>query len=139
MLKWVGIAAAVIVGIPGLLALVGSFLPKGHTVSRTVLCDAPPEQVWAAVSDQTWFKSDVAVSIETSEPMTRLVTRVMPNPQFGGTWTFALKPVGGGTELTITEDGEVYNPIFRAVQKLVLSPYKTIDTYLAALRQHMAG
>jgi hypothetical protein len=56
---------------------------------------------------------------------------------FGGAWTLEVKPVAAGTELTITEDGEIYNPIFRVLSKVVFSPYWTIDTYQADLRNRL--
>jgi hypothetical protein len=37
---------------------------------------------------------------------------------FGGTWTYEIRPADGGSTLTITEDGEVYNPIFRLISRL---------------------
>jgi hypothetical protein len=140
MLKWTLIVLAALVGLVVLLAVVGYFLPKSHVASRTVTVSASPEQVFAKVSDLTWFTSDVPVRIEVSEPPSRLVTRIAdPTLPFGGTWTFALAPDGRGTRLTITEDGEVYNPIVRTLQKLFFSPYKTMDTYIAALRQNLGG
>jgi hypothetical protein len=57
-----------------------------------------------------------------------------PKLPFGGTWTYELEPVAGGTSVTLTEDGEVYNPLFRVMQKLFFSPYRTIDTFLANLK-----
>jgi hypothetical protein len=54
---------------------------------------------------------------------------------FGGTWTYELEPSAGGTSVTLTEDGEVYNPLFRVMQKLFFSPYKTIDTFLGNLKE----
>ena len=62
----------------------------------------------------------------------RVVARIADtNLPFGGTWTYELQPNGAGTSLTITEDGEVYNPVVRVVQKLFFSPFKTIDMYQA--------
>jgi hypothetical protein len=76
--------------------------------------------------------------VETHEPPSRLVMRIAdPSLPFGGTWTYELRPSGSGTELTLTEDGEVANPIFRVMQKLFFSPYATIDTYLADLQKRM--
>src|SRR5882762_5886859 len=45
----------------------------------------------------------------------KLVTRIGPHLPFGGTWTFELVPAGSGTELRVTERGEIYNPIFHFV------------------------
>ena len=61
----------------------------------------------------------------------------IPSLPFSGTWTYELRPSGSGTELTLTEDGEVANPIFRVMQKLFFSPYGTIDTYLADLQKRV--
>ncbi len=52
---------------------------------------------------------------------------------FGGTWTFDIEPAGTGTQLTITEDGIVRNPIFRFVSRFVFGHYKTQETYLRDL------
>ncbi len=46
-----------------------------------------------------------------------------PSLPFSGTWTYEIKPTGTGRELTLTEDGEVGNPIFRVMQKVFFSPY----------------
>ena len=56
---------------------------------------------------------------------------------FGGSWTFDLAPAGSGTVLTITEAGEVYNPMFRFFG-LFSSKYASMDAYLAALHERLA-
>ena len=61
-----------------------------------------------------------------------------PGQPFGGTWTYALTPNGTGTSLTITEDGEVYNPIFRFMSHFFFSQTATIDAYLAALQRRLS-
>ena len=61
-----------------------------------------------------------------------------PSLPLGGTWTLDVKAVPEGTALTITEDGEIYNPIFRVLSTAVFSPYATIDTYQADLRKRLA-
>jgi hypothetical protein len=53
---------------------------------------------------------------------------------FGGTWTFEVTPIGdGGSVVRITEDGEVYNPVFRFVSRYFMGYTATIDSYLKAL------
>jgi uncharacterized protein YndB with AHSA1/START domain len=126
---------------------------------------APPESVYAAITDfarfpewrsgvktvevlsngegDTRFREDgphgpVTYKVEERRPGSRLVTRIDdPSLPFGGTWTLEVKPVAGGTELTITEDGEIYNPIFRVMSKVVFSPYETIDAYQTDLRKRL--
>ena len=48
-------------------------------------------------------------------------------------WTYELAPEGSGTRLTITENGEIYNPIFRFVARFVLGYTSTMGSVLRAL------
>lgn len=52
---------------------------------------------------------------------------------YGGTWTYEVTQMSEGTELRITERGEVYNPIFRFISRFIIGHTKTIDEYLWAL------
>lgn len=66
----------------------------------------------------------------------RLVTRIADDKlPFGGSWTYELSPApNGGTTVTITEHGEVRNPLFRFVSRFVMGHHATLDAYLAALQ-----
>ena len=140
-MKWVLIAIGALVALVIVAAAVGMFLPKGHVASRTVMAAKPPEEVWSTITDfaqvPSWFEevrsseriADInghpawrenfggfAADMETAEwdPPRRLKREVhSTNAGFRGSWTFELAPVEGGTRLTITEAGEVDNPIFR--------------------------
>ena len=80
------------------------------------------------------------MEVSGEEPPRRLVTRIADEDlPFGGTWTYRLEPDGGGTRVTITEDGEVYNPVFRFVSRFVMGHDATLRTYLDDLEAHMAG
>lgn len=165
MLKWILIVAGGLAALVALLAVVGLFLPKGHRASRSILLNAPPERVFAMISDvarypawradvkqveilpdsagvlrfrETGPHGVVPYRVERNEPPTRWVTRIDdPSLPYGGTWTFALAPQSSGTALTITEDGEVYNPIFRVLSRTVFSTTATIEAYQAALQRHL--
>jgi hypothetical protein len=64
----------------------------------------------------------------------KLVAKIAdPKLPFGGSWTYEVAAVDGGTSLRITEQGEVYNPIFRFVSKFFMSQTKTMEVYLNAL------
>ena len=64
----------------------------------------------------------------------RLMTRIADSDQpFGGTWTFLLIPTPTGSQITITEDGEVYNPMFRFMSRFVFGHTATMDLFLRAL------
>ena len=149
-----------------LLAIVafGYALPVAHVATRDASLTAPPERVFAALTEVEAFpgwRSDVqavdvtarsphlqwrergsdgtiAFEAQESEPPRRLVTRITDKTlPFGGAWTFTLQPVDGGTKLTITENGEVYNPLFRVMSRFVFGHTATIDRYLADLQKHL--
>ena len=133
--------------------------------SRTAAVGRPPADVYALVADvasySQWW-SDVsnvemlpaepgvvrfrehmtsgAVVMEVVEtvPPQRFVTRIAdPDQPFGGTWTFEIAPDPAGSRLTITERGEVYNPIFRFMSRFVFGHTATLDSCLAALTAHL--
>ena len=87
--------------------------------------------------------SDGAILYSVDERVSprRLVTRIAdPSLPFGGKWTYELTATStGGTTLRITEDGEVYNPVFRFMSKYVFGHSRTIDNYLRDLKARAGG
>jgi hypothetical protein len=76
----------------------------------------------------------VAYAADEMRAPVRFVARITDKGlPYGGRWVYELAPDGTGTRLTITEEGEVYNPIFRFMSRYVLGQTATIDKYLAAL------
>lgn len=158
VLKWIGIAIGALVVLVVIVALVGLLLPKGHVASRSVRFGRGTEEIWGLIRDregQAKWRKGVTVSrlpdrdgkevwreaqgrwaltmmIEEEGPGRRLVMRIVDQPAFGGTWTWEMEPDGEGCRVTITERGEVYNPIFRVVG-LTMDKRKTMDAYLRAL------
>ena len=158
------IVIGVIAGIAllaGVIALIGSRLPKTHTASRSVLLHQSPDQVYALVRDfalaPTW-RSDVkrievqtqpgqrmhfreegkngTVDYELAEdvPSQRMVTRILDTDLgYSGKWTYVFSPDNGGTHVTITEDGEVSNVLFRFMSHYVFGQTATLDGYLTSL------
>jgi uncharacterized protein YndB with AHSA1/START domain len=147
------------------VVVAGYRLPVKHTASRERSYPVPAESVFAAISNTAayprWrsglerveqlpsdngherfreFGSDGAITFEVleSEPGRRMVTRIADtNLAFGGRWTYELSPSGGSTQLRITEDGEVYNPLFRFMSRFVFGHHATIDRYLTDLGTHL--
>jgi uncharacterized membrane protein len=78
------------------------------------------------------------MTLETTEsmPPTRLVRTIADAKQvFSGRWEFALTPGDGGTQVTITEHGEIPNPFFRGMFRMFANPAMYIEMYLKALAQ----
>ena len=160
------VALAALTASVAAVALVGTLLPRQHVEARSATVPGSPDLVFATIADAggyaAWRPSLSAVDvlppvdgrarwIEVSggdriamEQVARtaphrLVTRIAdPDLPFGGTWTFALVAEGAGTRVTITERGEIHNPIFRAVARFVLGYGATMDTFLDELATHLA-
>jgi len=156
----VGIVAGLAL-LAGVIALIGSQLPKAHTASRSILLKQPPEKVYAAIRDfgsaPSW-RSDVkridvqpqssgplhlreegsngTVNYELAEdvPNQRMVTRILDTDLgYSGKWTYVFAAENGGTRVTITEDGEVSNVLFRFMSRYIFGHTATLDGYLTSL------
>jgi uncharacterized membrane protein len=141
--------------------LIGSRLPRGHIASRSILLHQSPQNVYAVVRDfgsaPTW-RSDVkrievepqrrgplhfreegsngTVNYELAEdvPNQRMVTRILDTDLgYAGKWTYVFAPENGGTRVTITEDGEVSNVLFRFMSRYIFGQTATLDGYLTSL------
>src|SRR5688500_9477366 len=166
-MRWVWITVGALAAIVVIVLAIGYSLPVKHVATRTVQIAAPPESVWATITDVASaprWRSDVKSAVIVghgaagpvwrevsgdgtitfgtveSVPQRRLVTRITDKSlPFGGTWTYLLQPLASGTQLTIREDGEVYNPVFRFVSRYVMGHHATIDRYLASLQARVKG
>ena len=142
-MRWVIWTIVTLVGLVGVMALAGYFLPVGHEASRSAEFSKPPEAVFALVSDVNnyrswWDGAEVKSAVVESVAPTKLVTKVVGETQFGGTWTFEIIPTPGGSRLTLTERGEIYNPVFRTLAKLVFGYTSTMESCLAAAQKRLA-
>ncbi len=158
-LRIIGLLAALV----AMLVALGYALPVQHVASRSASFRQSSDEIFTVLTDVAHFhdwRSDVtSVDLLSSAPLrwrehgsngditfvaddvsrpTRLVTRIDdPSLPFGGTWTYELAPGTAGTTLTITEHGEVYNPIFRVMSRFVFGHTATIDAYLASLQKRL--
>ena len=146
----------VILVLGGLVALVllviaiGFALPIAHVATRDARFAAPPERVFGVLRDVEKYpawRSDVErVEVLATVPAlrwrergdNRIVTRIADRSlPFGGSWTYELSPQDGGTRLAITENGEVYNPLFRFMSRFVFGHTATLEQYLVDLEKHL--
>ena len=143
-MKWVLWTILTLVAIVGVVALIGYFLPVAHEASRSAEFNKPPEQVFALMADPGGYKgwwdgADVKTEVVERVPPSRLVTKIVGETQFGGTWTFDITPTPTGSRMTITERGEIYNPIFRALAKYVFGYTGTMESCLEAAQKKLAA
>jgi len=164
-MNWLIAAGCVILAISGLVAFVGLQLPRQHVVSRSRRFNVPVDAAWDVISDvlgaaswRTDLKAvesvdldhwrDVPVKgrailykrVEAHAPW-RLVIRIADRSlPYTGSWKLELSEDGkNAVWLTITENGEVANPILRLLSKYVFDQAKSIDQYLDALETKLAA
>jgi uncharacterized protein YndB with AHSA1/START domain len=158
------ILVGVLVIIVCAVVAIGYSLPRAHVASRGATIAATPERVFAVLQDVERYpewRSDVktvevltraptvrwrehgsngAITFEAQEvqPPSRMIGRIADTSlAFGGSWTYVLQSEGTGTRLSITEHGEVYNPVFRFMSRFVFGHTATMERYLADLAAHV--
>ena len=160
-MRWAIGIVGVLVALVVLVVVVGALLPKAHVASMSARYAAAPDALWRSLFNVRAFpqwRTDIArvellpdedgklgwrehgkndaitYRLEASEPPRRLVTRIADKKlPYGGTWTYELVPDGSGTRLTITERGEIYNPIFRFVSRFLMGHHATLDGMLKSV------
>ncbi len=143
-MKWILWIALALFALVGVITIVGYLLPVSHVASRSADFNKPPETVHALISDlknypQWWPENEVNVEVVENVPPTRFVTRIVGETAFGGTWTMEIVPISTGSRLTITERGEIYNPIFRTLSRFVFGHASTMEGCLTAARRQLGG
>lgn len=160
-MKWIIIIVVALIALIALAYLIGYFMPVRHKASMTVKLNATPQRTWSIVRSpqefMTWrsgLKNVISTDsthwteisgngtihyeVEIMHPNETFVSRIMNRDlPFGGSWTFELKPADQQTQLTITEDGEVYNPIFRFMSKYVFGHEASLRQYATDLDKYI--
>jgi uncharacterized protein YndB with AHSA1/START domain len=159
-MRYVYIAVGAIIALVIIVAVIGWMLPVKHRASVARVYRATPASLFGLITDVSAFPSwrtgvsrvdtlpdanghrrwrevtkngpPITVVVERAVPDRLLIGRIVDtNLSFGGSWTYDLAPdADDRTTLTITEDGEVYNPIFRFVSRFVMGHDATIKQYL---------
>jgi hypothetical protein len=157
-MKWVLIIIGVLVLLIGAAAAIGAMLPRAHRATRRARFRQAPEAIYRVLAGPPDWRGDVKgfgnlpdkdgrkqwwemsqgqrITYELVEdsPPTRRVTRIAdPHLPFGGTWTLEIAPDAGGAALRITEDGEVYNVMFRFMARFIFGHTGSIEGYLRDL------
>jgi uncharacterized protein YndB with AHSA1/START domain len=165
-MKWVLIVVVIIAIAVAIAAFIGSRLAQSHRASIERVFPVLPEVIWAAITDIDAFSSwregvtrverlpdrngypvwveegrhgRMTMAVERMEAPRILVGRIAdPGLPFGGTWTYEITREPSGSRLRITEDGEIYNPLFRFMARFVFGYEGTLRSYMASLEKRLA-
>lgn len=165
-MRWMLYVGLAVAGMATIVAVVGAMLPRRHTASRSARVAMAPAALYALLSDVSQYQSwrpglkslerlpdkngmpawiedssgmKIPMRFERMEAPSLLVGRIDSTElAFGGTWTYRIAEAPGGSDLTITEDGEVYNVIFRFMSRFVFGYHATMDAFIRGLQARVA-
>ncbi|ACY16129.1 SRPBCC family protein [Haliangium ochraceum] len=163
-MRWILTAMVVLTVMLCGFVLVGGLLSPAHEVTRSALVAAPPERVFALVTDiaamDTWRPHVVRVDPVAGEPsvlvsgaggpvtftveearapsFVRLGVRGA-GPNIQGTWSITLAAADAGTRVSMTERASIENPVFRFLSRFVVGHATAVDAYLGDLVAHLGG
>lgn len=162
MWLWILIPLGVLVVLVALMAAIGAALPKDHVASRRARLNCPADAAWKTIADfsswPAWNKFTTGMvqgpdrdgkpvwvmitshgrmpcEVTTFEPPRRMVTTIADDKlPFGGSWTYEIAPADGDVcTVTVTERGEIYNPVFRFMSRFIFGYHRSLDDFLRSL------
>ncbi len=158
-MKWVYLIGGGLALLVAIVALIGAMLPREHHATRQARYRQKPEAIYFTLAGPVDWRSDIKafgnlpdrdgrklwweqdshgqrVTYELMEDKmpSRRVTRIAEkNLPFGGTWTIEIAPDSEGSVVRITEDGEIYNVIFRFAARYFFGYTASIEGLLRDL------
>jgi len=147
-MKWLLIILALPIILILALLVLGLFQPVKHSVTRSIHLKQKPETVFTVLDNLEalpdwsttvmkveplperdgkpvarvilkWGHLQMLMTQLEHTPPTRLVTSMArEGGATMGTWTYQLSPAADGCRVALTEQGEIANPLFRAVGRL---------------------
>ena len=166
IVKW---GLAVVLLCAALVFLIGWRLPESHEATVEREYAFAPERVFHEIATPTEYPrwrsgvqkvdmlpasdtdrlerfreyalgDEVTYVIEERVPASRFVTTIEDKDlPYGGSWIFELSPSAKGTKLRITEEGEVYNPIFRFVSRFIMGHTRGLERYHDDLEKRLSA
>lgn len=158
-MKWIIIIVVLLVLIVGIVYLMGSLMPVKHQSFVESQVPTKPEKLWKILTTQNEYKNwrkgikELIVIddnhwselnahgdminyrsdwVELNKKLLTVITN--DNLPYGGHWEFQIQSINEGCHLRITENGEVYNPIFRFMSKYVFGHEATLKAYMTDLQ-----
>ena len=158
-MKWIYLIGGGLALVIAIVALIGAMLPRDHHATRQARYRQKPEAVYFALAGPADWRSDIKAYgnlpdrdgrklwweqdshghrvtyelIEDKMPSRRVTRIAEKNLPFGGTWTIEIAPAPEGSVVRVTEDGEIYNVIFRFAARYFFGYTASIEGLLRDL------
>ncbi len=158
-MKWIIIIVVLLILFVSIIYLMGYLMPVKHQSFVESHLPIAPEKLWKILTTPDEYKNwrrgikelklidanhwselnshgDTinyrADWVELNKKLLTIITN--NNLPYGGQWEFQIQNTNAGCNLRITENGEVYNPIFRFMSKYVFGHDATLKAYMADLQ-----
>lgn len=143
------------------IVVIGLLTPADHQASRTLRTRQTPQAIWDTINDhadEPKWRDDIESVVSAGEqngkpvwqenykdgntlkmattlatPPTRMVREIAEEGPFSGRWEIDITPTPEGSNVRITEIGNVSNPIFRFISKYVIGHTYQMEKYLSNL------
>jgi hypothetical protein len=161
-MKWILIVIALLILVAGFIYLMGALMPIKHQSVVESQLPTTPEILWKALTTHAEYKSwrrgikelkavddyhwselnahgdTVNYRADWVEQNRKLLTVILNKDlPYGGQWEFEITKTDAGSHLRITENGEVYNPLFRFMSKYVFGHDATLKAYITDLQARL--
>ena len=157
---WILFVMGVLVAVVAALVTGGLATSRAYDVTRSMVVKAPRDIVWRTIRSvyeyaewrpgltesemsvgddgEEWREStrtrSMRFGVTVDEPPSRFGARILDDDLgFTGDWLWTLEPSGNDTRVTLTERGEIGNPISRFIAAHMRGHTKTVDEMLTAL------
>lgn len=159
---WILLVMGVLVAVVLAVLVGGLVTPRRHSVSRSIIVPTDIQDVWRTIRDVAQFPAwrddmidaevltgygglawreissagTASYAVVEEDAPRRMTARTLDeDASFAGVWSWALERLETGTRVTLTQTGEVANPLVRFVRS-VRGYHRDIEAYLQALRRH---
>ncbi|MFN7972266.1 MAG: SRPBCC family protein [Acidobacteriota bacterium] len=166
-MKYAAYAVGAVVVLVLALAATGFCIPRTHVAASRIRVNATPTAVFQLLEDRrgaTSWRADLTsveilpdhdghpvfretgsvgpmtLEVVLAEPPRKMITQIAdPDLPFGGRWIYEIAPDGDGAVVTITEEGEIKNPVFRTMARFVFGYHGAELQYLRALGKKLGA
>jgi hypothetical protein len=161
-MKWIFIILGILVLIIAVIYAIGSLMAVNHVATVKCKLKTEADKVWLLITDykeytrwrssvkeltvdgtNQWTETNshgdkVSYQLEVTDEKRKLITRILNKDlPYGGFWEFEIVTESDGCVVHITENGEVYNPLFRFMSKYVFGHEATLNKYMKDLQAEL--
>ncbi len=163
-MKWLLISGGILVLLIIVVVVVGRLLPLKHSVTVSGRFQTGLDDLWKAIRDFNtymewrssirelnvidelgWIEVDkrghkITFGITEEHAGRKMVVKIMDKDlPFGGEWVYEVSEGNDAAALKITENGEIYNPVFRFVSWFFMDKTATLKRYMQDLQKHLTS